>query len=231
MRPMRAAWGAAVWAACLAAPSWAAPPEPHPASPEAPVKRIVEQALSRGSKVIVRRVDYADGADPSLPEAPAGPVKSKTYIEIDSRPPGSPDDRELLESQRRVEESQREMLRAADAIGESQARGVEGLGAIQGRGAELSGGMRDAAAGTEALRGEVAGTGAKAGEVGDGVGESARIMRQIDSQVKELSGSIDELSSRMDDAPRPGGGAAGDARRDVEGAREGAAEAAREAGR
>ncbi|MEI6633330.1 MAG: hypothetical protein WCP22_05855 [Chlamydiota bacterium] len=228
MRSLRAAWKPAIIAACAAGAACAAPPEPVPSPSDAQVKRIVEQAIDRGSKVIVKRVDYTDGGSGASPEAPAGPVKSKTYIEIDSRPPGAADDRELIESQKRIEESQREMLRSVEVIGKSQERGGESLSAIQGRGQEMSGGMRGGAAETGALRGEAAGAGGKAGEVGDAVGESEKIMKQIDTQAKELSGSIDELSARMDQAQRQPGG---DAPAAIEGAARGAGRGAGAAAR
>lgn len=229
---MSVVWKQAIVAACAAGAACAAPPEPVPSPPDAQVKRIVEQAIDRGSKVIVKRVDYTDGGSGASPEAPAGPVKSKTYIEIDSRPPGSADDRELLESQKRVEESQREMRESVEVIRESQVRGEDSLSAIQGRGQEMSGGMRGGAAETGALRGEAAGAGGKAGEVGDAVGESEKILKQIDTQSKELSGSIDELSARMDRArSRPGGNAPGGAAREAARGAARGAEAAAKAGR
>ena len=231
MGPLRVAWKPAIIAACAAGAAYSAPPEPVPSPPDAQMKRIVEQAIDRGSKVIVKRVDYTNGESGASPEALAGPVKSKTYIEIDSRPPGAADDRELLESQRRIEESQREMLESVKVIGESQGRGGESLSAIQGRGQEMSGGMRGGAAETGALRGEAARAGGKAGEVGDMVGESEKIMKQIDTQAKELSGSIDELSARMDQAQRkPGVNAPAALEEAARGAARGA-EAAAKAGR
>lgn len=220
MRTKRSAWTLSIAAACAAGAVRAAPPEALPSPPDAQVKRIVEQAIDRGSKVIVKRVDYTNAAGGAMPDAPAGPVKSKTYIEIDSRPPGAADESELLESQRRVEESQREMLRSVEVLGESQQRGANGLGTVEGSGRELSGAMRGSAAETEALRGEAAGTGGKAGEVGDAVGDSEAIMTQIDRQAKKLSETIDELSARMDHGARRQGaalpaGAAGGAAQDA----------------
>ncbi len=198
---MRALGGAGALAAAAVFAAWtarAAPPGSPPPPPEAQVKQIVEQAIGRGGKVIMKRVDYADGAAGGASEASGGPVKSRTYIEIDSRPPGSAGDRDLIESQERIEKSQREMLRAVEAIGEGQRRTEAGMDAVHGLGVELSEAMRaDAAA--------AAGLGGEAGDAADVARDSERIMKRIDEQAKKLSESLDDLSTRMGGpAPPPG---------------------------
>ena len=196
MREGRVRWIAVV-AAYAAGAAFAAPPEPVPSPPDAPVKHIVEQAIDRGSKVILKRVDYTDGAGGGAAAAPAGPVRSRTYIEIDSRPPGAGDDREMVESQRRIEESQREMLRSVAVIEAGQNRSRETLRAVEGRGREVSGGMESGAAEVGALRGSAADVATQADDAGNAVVDAEKILRQIGNQTKELSGSIDELSARM----------------------------------
>lgn len=191
--------GIVVAAACAAGAALAVPPDPVPAEPEAPVRQIVERALDRGSRVIVKRVDYRDGADGEAPGVgvPEAPVRSRTYIEIDTRPPGAAGDRELLESQVRIEEHQREIGRSVEAIATGQERTAGTLRSIEGLGHDVSGGMGGGAAESDALRGAVAGAAVQAGETEEAVVEADAILRQIEIQARELSGSIDELSDRI----------------------------------
>ena len=189
--------GIAAGAVCVAGAVFAVPPDPPPAETEAPVRRIVEQALDRGSRVIVKRVDYRDGEGGEAPGVPEAPVRSRTYIEIDTRPPGAAGDRELLESQVRIEERQREIGDSVEAIAAGQERAAVTLRSIERLGHDVSGGMGRAAAEADALRGSAAGAAVHAGETAEAVAETDTILRQIEIEARELSGSIDALSDRI----------------------------------
>ncbi|MDD5556696.1 MAG: hypothetical protein PHN82_05530 [bacterium] len=160
---------------------------------------VVEEAIGRGGRVILKRVDYLDGGAGAGDEA--GAVRSRTYIEIDTRA-AVPVDEDLLRSQERVEEGQREMLRAVDAIGRSQERQAGALGTIESSQADISSGMRGDAAALEAAREADA-------EAADGaIGDSRRLLGEIEREIRSLSGAVGELSSRVEAAGR---GPAGDA--------------------
>ncbi|MCX6358004.1 MAG: hypothetical protein NT045_09070 [Candidatus Aureabacteria bacterium] len=175
-------------------------PDPSPAAthagPEAQVKDMVDSAVQRGSKVILKRVDYAPGG--LAPADNEGQLRSKTYIEIDTRPGGSINERELLQSQQKVEESQQEMIRAVDSIGEGQQRVDATLGSVEGRQREAAGGMKSAAGEQGAIRGEAANAAGVVGDTDQAVQESGALLHQIRSQARDLSGTMDDLSSRVD---------------------------------
>ncbi len=174
--------------------------QPEPA--DAQVKRIVEDAINRGNTVILKKVDYVGGEGESPVPAPggnSGAVRSKTYIEIDSRSPSAMDG-EMVQSQKRVEESQQEMMKALDTIGQGQERQGVRLSGIESRGQDISAGMKRAADEEAAIRGQAADTGGATSDADRAVMDSDRLLMQINDQAASLSNSVSELSSRIEGA-------------------------------
>lgn len=183
----------------------------HPgAIPSPTVQHMVEEALGRGSRVILKRVDYVAGQDaPAGAQGePGGAVRSKTYIEIDTRPSAGADE-EMIRSQERVEEGQREMLKAVEAIGTAQERQGSAMGAIESGQRNAASGSKSAAGEMGAMRGEAAAAGAETGEADNSVQSTEKMLEQIRGEIRNLSGAVSELSSRVDGE---GGGAPGGGR-------------------
>lgn len=190
----------AVWQALLLSAICAAEPPDGDLRDGGSVSRIVEEALERGDRVILKRVEYrGDGTGAAA--GPAGgsdaPVHSKTYIEIDSRTP-SPPAAEMIESQRRVERNQREMQKAVRAIGIGQENIREGMAGVESSGQDLSVGMKSSRVERTAVRGDAARTGAEVSDVNRTVQDSERLLRSIDAQTKALSSAVGDLASRVE---------------------------------
>ena len=174
--------------------------EGKPLPESVPLRKIVEEAIEQGSRVILRRVEYeeAGGAATGEPDGSAEiRVRSRTYIEIDTRST-DPDDGEMIESQKKVEESQREMIRAVEAIGKGQERHAGTLSGIEGAQMDLSTGMKSSAREQAGIRGETAGTGGRVSDVDRTIQDSGRLLKRIDAQIKGLSSAVSELSSRVE---------------------------------
>jgi len=174
--------------------------QPEPSDRQ--VRSIVEDAINRGSTVTLKKVDYVGGEGEGAAPASggnAGAVRSKTYIEIDTRPSSAMDE-EMVQSQKRVEESQRKMMEAVDTIGQRQERQGVSLSGIESRGQDMSAGMKSAAGEEAAAGGRAADAGGATNEAGRVVMDSDRLLMQINDQITSLSNSVSELSSRIEQA-------------------------------
>jgi len=174
---------------------------PSPLSDEEPVKRIVEDAIAKGGKVILKRVDYApEDEKAARMEGDEGGVRSKTYIEIDSRPGSSVDEKEVIKSQQKIDESQKEMIKAVGAMEEEHKRMGTAMSSIDGRQRDAAAGMKSEAEEQADIRGEAARTGSAVGDSDETFQDSGALLSKIHAQVKELSGAVNELSTRVDQA-------------------------------
>lgn len=177
----------------------AQPFPPLPLSGAEPVKRIVEDAIAQGGKVILERVDYAPEEEKSaLMEGDRGGVRSKTYIEIDTRPGGSNDEKEVMKSQQKIDESQKEMIKAMESLEDEHKRMGTAMSSIDGRQRDAAAGMKSEAEEQTDIRGEAARTGSAASDSGEALQDSGALLSKIHTQVKELSGAVNELSSRVE---------------------------------
>jgi hypothetical protein len=177
--------------------------------PSPTVRNIVEEAIGRGSRVILKRVDYVDGQGEALPGAqatPGGAVRSKTYIEIDTRP-SSVADEEVVQSQKRVEESQQQMIKAVGAIGQAQESQSGKMSAIEGRQQDAAAAMKSSAGELGAVREASASAGSTMSDADRTVQDSNRLLKQISAEIKSLSSAVDELSARVDQVGQDAAGA------------------------
>ncbi len=172
----------------------------QPERADAQVKSIVEDAINRGSTVTIKKVDYVGGEGEGTAQPggeKGGAVRSKTYIEIDGCPSSAMDE-EMIRSQKKVEESQREMMDAVGVIGQRQEHHGVRLSGIESKGQDISAGMKSAA-GEEAAAGEqTADSGRTADEAERTIVDSDNLIMQIDKQVTSLSEAVSELSSRVE---------------------------------
>ncbi len=201
----------------IAAIGYGQEPETVP-TPDGPaIEGIIKDAVDSGSRVILKRVEYVGGED-TAPEGGAvsdKKVRSKTYIEIETRPAGLDED-EMIESQRKVEESQREMMKAMGVIGKGQESLGDRLGTVEGLGHGMTDGMKSEAREQSGVRGETASTGSEVSDVDRTVQDSNLLLKKIDAQVKSLSGAISELSSRVGEVKDSVGTAADETSRGIE---------------
>jgi hypothetical protein len=165
----------------------------------ADVEEIVTDAAHRGGRVILKKIEYVGGEGVPFDNkdgVPGEKIRSKTYIEIDTRPSVLGEEG-LIESQKKVEGSQREMMKALGVIGEGQKKIDERVGTVEVMSQDVTSGMKVEAREQSAVRGETADTGSKVSEVDRTVQDSTLLLEKIDAQIRSLSTAVGELSSRL----------------------------------